>query len=232
METSSRNCPKGAKKRKLRSDLSHSTPGSGDSQNSSSKKTGRPIAHGKKSLRAVILNSRMTPPSPAKSARASAQKAKAAIRSSSKATVTHLRPPSRPRRAVSDDEIVTALRVIYTLRLEREEAAALATDPCQRISSIDVLMGRASRYTGISEVKLYELWRRVGRLQRNQCAHIGMVREFVYTLDFEAIDLTGDDDDNFQDADLAEGDVEEEVWNADADGDINAEMEEDELEEE
>jgi len=59
-----------------------------------------------------------------------------------------------------------------------------------------------------------------------------MVREFVYAPDFEAIDLTGDDDDNFQNADLAEGDVEEEVWNADADGDINAEMEEDELEEE
>ena len=48
---------------------------------------------------------------------------------------------------------------------------------------------------------------------------------------FDAIDLTGDDNDDFQDADLAEGDVEEEVWNADADGDINAEMEEDEFEE-
>jgi len=49
--------------------------------------------------------------------------------------------------------------------------------------------------------------------------------------DFDAIGLTGDDNDDFQDADLAEGDVEEEIWNADADGDINAEMEEDEFEE-
>ena len=45
--------------------------------------------------------------------------------------------------------------------------------------------------------------------------------------DFELIDLAGDDGDDLTGADIAEGDVDIEVWNADADGDINATMAED-----
>ena len=74
----------------------------------------------------------------------------------------------------------------------------------------------------------FKLFLVLGEVQSSQLTRLLL----LLLPDFEAIDLTGDDDDNFQDADLAEGDVEEEVWNADADGDINAEMEEDELEEE
>lgn len=47
--------------------------------------------------------------------------------------------------------------------------------------------------------------------------------------DFDNIDLQDDADDR-EDVDIGEGDIEQEVWNADLDGDINEEMDdEDEL---
>jgi len=91
MSTPKRNFPRGGQKRKLRSDTIEGFEDFTPTPTPTVHKGGRPKGPGKQSLKAASLNSRMMPPSPAKSARASAQKAKATIRSSSKATVTHFR---------------------------------------------------------------------------------------------------------------------------------------------
>ena len=145
------------KPRNLRSDSVQSSLLNSTGTGSSAKR-GRPPGPRKQSLKREHFNSREKNVSPTKKNRLSADIAKEKLCMKRKDTVGHLSPPLRSGQVLSDYEILGALRVIYNLRLEREELALQEGNPEESVERVDDLMSCAVAYTGISKRKLYELW--------------------------------------------------------------------------